>query len=229
PAPRAGGRPYADTDRGGRRRPGTPPERARGELRPAARRPCAPDAPRRARSSAGDRSAPSPPARARRDRRAADRTRRRKDLLPFERLFAHLDLVSLARAGRLEDRLELRRVGRPTGDAEAAVGLEHAIRASRRLWAIDEVVDELRLLGQRNDRLLGNELEERALQVVDARAGRGGHAQHTHDALVLDVECGGIRTEVGLVEEDDLRARVEPGAVRGELGVDRAPALIGIA
>ena len=101
---------------------------------------------------AAARSAPSRRVRARRARRAAGRTLRRRGLLPFERLLSELDLVALARARRLQDRLELVRLGRAAGDAEAAVGAEDAVRATRRLRPVDEVVDELGVVRRRRNR-----------------------------------------------------------------------------
>ena len=119
------------------------------------------------------------PARARRARCAAGRTRRRRARsLPLERLLADLDLVALARAGRLEDRLELGRVGRASLDAEAAVGAEDAVRASRAAAAGRRGSRRAPLV-RRDGTIssLRDELEERALQLVDAGARGGGDAQ----------------------------------------------------
>src|SRR5262249_56684940 len=121
------------------------------------------------------------------DRCAADRTRRRRALLPLEHLVADLDLLPLACAGGLEDGLELGARRRAAGDTEPALGPEDAIGASRRLRAIDEIVDELLLVAM-HDLLGGNELEEGALELVDAGAGRGRDLEHAQDALVVDAE-----------------------------------------
>src|SRR5581483_11115700 len=120
---------------------------------------------------------PWPRARARRARRAAGRTRRRRvlPLSPLERLLSDFDLVALAGAGGLEDRLQLGRRRWTPGDAESTLCAEDAICAPLRLRTIDEIVDELGLVLRRHHVLVGHELEERTLQLVDARAGRGGH------------------------------------------------------
>ena len=51
-------------------------------------------------------------------------------------------------------------------------------------------------------------------------------AEHGDDPLVVDPELR-VGLEVDLVQHDDLRQLVEAGAVGGELGVDRAPLLVG--
>ena len=98
----------------------------------------------------------------------------------------------------------------------------------RRLRPVDEVVDELIVVAGRhgNDLVRRNELEERALQLLDPGARRGGDAEHAHDPLVLDLERRRLRAQVDLVQHDHLRPRVETGAVRSELRVDRAPAVL---
>ena len=50
--------------------------------------------------------------------------------------------------------------------------------------------------------------------------------EHGDHALVLDPELW-VGLEVDLVQDDDLRPLLQAGAVRGELGVDRAPLLVG--
>src|SRR5258706_8123879 len=101
---------------------------------------------------------------------------------PLEHLVAQLDLVACARTRRLQDRLELLTHGRAARDAEAALGAEHAVRAPRRLWPVDEVVDELLVVAgcKRHDLIRWDELEERALQILDPGSGRGRHAEHAH-------------------------------------------------
>src|SRR5262249_29012746 len=152
------------------------------------------DSPIRARSAAASRSASLPTARRRRGRRAADRMLRRRgrpSRLPLERLVAELDLVALASARRPENCLELVRRRRRPRDAESALSPEHAIRATRRLRAVDEKVDELVLATRRRGRgalVRRDKLEQRPLQLLDPRAGRGGDAEHAQDALVLDRE-----------------------------------------
>ena len=222
----AGGRSSADTDRAAPRRPETPPARARVAPRPAGARPCDRAARRRARPVGRRRAGASPRVRPRRGRRAAGRTHPRRGLAPLEHLVADLDLVSFARAGGLEDRFELGRLRRPTGDAKAALGAEDPEGAPRRLRPVHEIVDELLLVGRRarDDLLRRHELEERPLQLVDPGAGRGGDAEHADDALVVDGERRRLGPEIDLVEDDHLRTFVEAGAVRLELRVDRAPA-----
>jgi hypothetical protein len=51
-------------------------------------------------------------------------------------------------------------------------------------------------------------------------------AQDAEDPLVLDAERWCLGPQVDLVEDDDLRSLVQAGAVRGELGIDRTPALV---
>ena len=94
--------------------------------------------------------------------------------------------------------------------------------------AVDEEVRPSRRDLGRLFRLLRDELEQRPAQLVEARTGRGGDAEDTENPLVLDPEGRRLGTEVDLVQDDDLRALVEPSSVRGELGVDRAPALVGV-
>src|SRR6476661_809325 len=84
-----------------------------------------------------------------------------RTLAPLEHFVAELDLVAFAHACALQDLLELLGRGRPPGDAEPALRAEHAKRTTRRLRAVDEVVDELELVRRRggNDNLGGHELE----------------------------------------------------------------------
>ena len=58
--------------------------------------------------------------------------------------------------------------------------------------------------------------------------GRARERKDRDDARILDPE-GWIGGEIDLVQHDDLRAFVETGSVRTELGVDRQPLLVGIA
>src|SRR5439155_16016800 len=124
-ARRAGARPCADRGRAARRRGGTPLARARGDPR---RKPASRDA--RAARSRGSRAARRRTPRAQRrlrqrDRRAAGRTCRRTGRsLPLEHILAELHLVARARAGGLEDRLELLLGWRLARDAKATLGAE---------------------------------------------------------------------------------------------------------
>src|SRR5262249_50680334 len=102
---------------------------------------------------------------------------------------------------------------------------EDAVAAAGGLRSGDEEVDELvrvarGLLG------FGHELEERTLQLLDPRAGRGGDPDDTEDALFLDPEARRLGLQVDLVQDDHLRPPIETGTVRGQLGVDRPPAVV---
>ena len=100
-------------------------------------------------------------------------------------------------------------------------------RSPRRLRAVDEKVhDLLGGLGRFLRRLLGRNLEQRAAQFVETHARRGGDTQDAQDSLFLHAERRRLQVEIDLVQDDDLRPLVETGAVRGELGVDRVPALV---
>ena len=125
--------------------------------------------------------------------------------------------------------LELVAVRRRADDAKAAVRAEDPERSA--LGRGRMVVEELRQL---RDRLVGlgsgrAEREERVLQLGDPGARRARDAMDRKDPLVLDAERRRLRREVGLVEDDDLRALVQPRPVERELPVDRRPALVRIA
>src|SRR5581483_3294356 len=163
-----------------------------------------------------------------RGRSRARRTAAWRSRLPLQRLVADLDLVALAHARGPQDALELVAGRRRPGDTEAALGAKAPEGAPRRLRPVDEVVDELLLVlrRDRDDDVLRDQLEERALQVCDPRTGRRGHRHDPQDALGLDPERGRLREQVDLVQHDDLRTLVEPRSVRLELRVDRAPELL---
>jgi hypothetical protein len=73
--------------------------------------------------------------------------------------------------------------------------------------------------------LRGTELEQCPLQLVDPCSRRARDAEDTPDARILDGELRHVAPQVDLVEHDRLRARLETGAVRGKLVVDRREAL----
>ena len=77
--------------------------------------------------------------------------------------------------------------------------------------------------------LLRAEREEQRLELVDAGSRRARDAVHGDDALVLHRERRRLGIEVGLVQHDELRPLAETGPVGGELAVDHAVALVGVA
>ena len=116
--------------------------------------------------------------------------------------------------------------GGAAGDAKAALGAE--MRYARRARPGPETSSRRAPSpsARRGERLgAADELEERESQRVDAGTGGGGNAEDAHDPRLLDPERRRIGAQVDLVQHDDLRPLVEPGAVGGELRVDRAPAL----
>src|SRR5215831_15762745 len=139
--------------------------------------------------------------------------------LQLEHLAVDLDLVTLPCSCILERCGELVLVRRRDArDPETAVGSEDAEAPAGGLRAVDEEVDEaVRRLGR--GRLWRTELEQGALQLVDSLAGRARDAKDANDPRVVDTERRRVGTEVDLVQNDRLRARLEPGAVRGQLGV----------
>ena len=118
---------------------------------------------------------------------------------------------------------------RGADDAEAALGAQQAPRA--RLAAAG---------GRRGSRRRspsasasagagsGTSAKSAASELVDPRARRAGEPEDGDDPVVRDRERR-VGLEIDLVQHDDLRQRVEPGAVGGELGVDRPPLLVGAA
>src|SRR5207244_1150093 len=135
-----------------------------------------------------------------------------------------IDLVAVARARGAQRRLQLLLCRCVADDAKAAVGAEDAVPAPPRAGPVDQVVDELvrrpRLL------LLGAELEQRPPQLLDALARRGRDPEDADDPVVIERPLRRLAQEIGLVQDDRLRAALQPGAVLGELVVDRAePAL----
>ena len=189
-----------------------------------------PGAPRRARSGASSAElAPSRSARAARGRGAAGRTRRRRARRSreLELLVAHLDDRALARAGRLQRALELllaTAASRARGSRPRCAAAATSAPSARACRRGSRPARPRRVLGDR----LGDEREQPPAEVVDPSPVAHESAEHGDHARVVDRERR-IGLEVDLVQHDDLRQLVEPGAVRAELGVDRAPLLVGAA
>src|SRR5262249_22764906 len=193
--------------------------------RPGSRRLCGPGRPRPGRRACRGPALPSRVARARRAPGAADRTsRRRAPSRELEFLVADLDGDTVLGARGAQRARELLRGRGRAEHAEAALGAQQTPAARLRLRSVHEEVGEivraaLLRLGLRHER------EETAAEVLDARARRARDAEHGDDPRIVDREVG-LRLEVDLVQDDDLRALVEAGAVRAELGVDRPPLLV---
>ena len=88
----------------------------------------------------------------------------------------------------------------------------------RRLRPVDEEVRQLGASSTTGSGCGRAELEQRALELVDARAGRAGERERRATIRSSSSRnAGGSGQQVDLVQDDDLRPLVEAGAVRGEL------------
>ena len=134
-----------------------------------------------------------------------------KAVFPLEQLLPQLDFVARPGAGRLEDRFELLFRGRLTDDAEAALGAVDAEGAACRLRPVDEEVHHLVRRFDRLFRLWRDELEQRAAQLVEARAVAAETRRMRRIRSSSMPNDGGSGSEVDLVQHDDLRPLVEPG------------------
>src|SRR5438270_282908 len=132
------------------------------------------------------------------------------------------ELKDAVRVLPVEEVAELVGADQEHGVAEAAVGAVDAVgRAAVGARPVDEVVGELG--GRGTGGLLGgDELEERAPELLDAGSGRTRKGEDAQDPRILDGELGHLRHEVDLVQDDDLWPLLEAGAVLGQLVVDRA-------
>ena len=139
-----------------------------------------------------------------------------------------LDLGTALDADAPQRLLELVGRRRRTDDAVAAVGAEDP--EARPGAGARPVLEELReLLVGGGHRALGwAELEEQPLQLVDPGAGGGRGRDDADDPAVLDLEARRRLEQVDLVQDDELGALVETGAVRRELAIDRPEALLEI-
>ena len=107
-----------------------------------------------------------------------------------------------------------------------AVRAEQMPRAHLRLGSVDEVLDELAVrLCDRRRYVFRNEREQHAPELLHSFARRARERERGDDALVGNGKLFGCG-EVDLVQHNDLRTRLEPGPVRGELDVDRPPLLL---
>src|SRR5262249_2650778 len=82
-----------------------------------------------------------------------------------------------------------------------------AARRARRSGPVDEEVGHGLLVGHDLDRWR-DEREERAPEVLDAFPCRTGERKHGEDPIVVDAEPG-VRRDVDLVQDDDLRKLVQ--------------------
>src|SRR4051812_14835227 len=207
------------------RRPGTRRARAAGGGPLESRRVCGPDHPRRARAAWRGPAPASPGAPARRVRGAAGRKRRRgsRSSSELELFIADLHPDPLLRAGGAQSPLQLLLGRRRAEHAETALRAQQAPLPDLRLRPVDEEVGQL-LLPSILLLHLRHEREQATAEILQPLPGRARQPEHGDDARVVDLELG-FALEVELVQHDDLRTLVETGAVRAELGVDRAPLL----
>ena len=221
-------------DLGDRRWVRTRAPRAATAARAACRPPCAPGRRRPARAGARARSGRPPRGRARRARCGVDRTRRRGS-----RPAAHFQIMTSSPTSTSEPGFTP--AARSASSSSSPSG---AVPTTRNPWPVRSTSKRRRSGGfGRYSRNAGSaspparapaapagaEREEQALELVDPCSRRARDAVDGDDPLVLDGERRRLRVEIGLVEDDELRALAEAGAVGGELAVDHAVALVGVA
>ncbi len=117
----------------------------------------------------------------------------------------------------------------PLRRRESPIGAEDAERRPRP--GARPIVEKVGWLGRHFERLrrLGAVREQRSDQLVDPAAGGARDAEHADQARIRDRERCRLAREIGLVEDDELRALIETGAVERELAVDDLKARVGVA